>query len=435
MAPTPQNPANSQESARGQEPAGGADAPSGQELVDVDAINVANTAQVRAAEQQEQRASDLIPVWLLPAVSKATWRIVGIVLLVAAVLWALNQARDLVVIFIVASFLALAILPAVDGLVRNHRWNRGLASLAVMFGAAVVLVALIAFLVPALIDVASKFTSQVPVWMNDLRKTGLNAPVLQESDEQIMASAVEWLKKNAGTHVLSIAGSGAALVAKLFLTLVFTVVIASSEPNILRAILPRLSPTHQIRFMDAWDTAIQQTGGYFYSRLLLMIFTSTGYFIVMVLVGMPVLYAIPLAVFGAFFVEFIPLVGGYIGISIPVVFVLVEKGWVQAVILLIWATIYQQIHDYVLSPRISSKTMTLSAGVALGSALLGGSIAGPLGALFAMPLAGMVTAFLKKYLPAREIAVTSRSLETAPAKEKRSKRGRKAKHSDEKAGE
>jgi len=166
-----------------------------------------------------------------------------------------------------------------------------------------------------------------------------------------------------------------------------------------------------------------------------MIFTSTGYFIVMVLVGMPVLYAIPLAVFGAFFVEFIPLVGGYIGISIPVVFVLVEKGWVQAVILLIWATIYQQIHDYVLSPRISSKTMTLSAGVALGSALLGGSIAGPLGALFAMPLAGMVTAFLKKYLPAREIAVTSRSLETAPAKEKRSKRGRKAKHSDEKAGE
>ena len=37
-----------------------------------------------------------------------------------------------------------------------------------------------------------------------------------------------------------------------------------------------------------------------------MFFTSTGYLIVMLLVGTPWLFAIPLAVFGAFFVEFIP---------------------------------------------------------------------------------------------------------------------------------
>ena len=137
-------------------------------------------------------------------------------------------------------------------------------------------------------------------------------------------------------------------------------------------------------------------------------FTATGYVIVMALIGMPVLFAIPLAVFGAFFVEFIPLVGGYIGIAIPVVFVLVEEGW-RALILLGWAIVYQQIHDYVLSPRISAKTMTLNPGVALGSALLGGALAGPLGALFAMPMAGMVTAFLGKYLPASEIVVDYRS--------------------------
>lgn len=133
------------------------------EVVDIDTDDAAVSAQVLAAEDQALRAASLIPVWLMPAVTRATWRIVGIVLMVLAVLWALNQARDLVVIFIVASFLALAILPAVDGLVRNHRWNRGLALLAVIFGVAFVLIALIAFLVPALIDVASKFSSQVPV--------------------------------------------------------------------------------------------------------------------------------------------------------------------------------------------------------------------------------------------------------------------------------
>jgi predicted PurR-regulated permease PerM len=358
-------------------------------------------------------------------VTLSTWRVVGVLLIVAAALWALNQARDMVVVGIVASFLALAILPAVDHLVYRFGWNRGLATISVLLGVAVGIVALIGLLIPAFIDVASKLGSELPGWLDDLRKTGINAPILQENDQQMLQSVEVWLKKNGGTHVLSIAGSGLSLVAKVFLTLVFTVVIASSEPGILRAILPRLSPAHQERFLDAWDTAIEQTGGYFYSRLLLMLFTSFAYGIAMVVLGMPVLFAIPLAVFGAFFVEFIPLVGGYIGISIPVVFMLVERGWGQAVALLVWAVVYQQIHDYVLSPRISSRTMSLSAGVALGSALLGGSIAGPIGALFAMPLAGMVTAFLRKYLPAQEIVVKSKSLTDPPVRVRR--RGRKGK--------
>jgi predicted PurR-regulated permease PerM len=350
------------------------------------------------------------PPWLWPIINRALWRAVLIVLATLAVLWALNQARDLVVVVVVALFLALAIVPAVDGLVRGRGWSRGVATVTVMAGVFLSVLLLIGLLIPALIDVAGKFAQEVPNWIEDARRTGLDLPVLQESNEQLLTDVENWLKKNGGTHVLSIAGSSAGLVAKVFLTFVFTIIIASGEPAILRAILRRLGPSHQIRLIDAWDTAVAQTGGYFYSRLLLMVFTSTGSAIVMILVGMPVYYAIPLAVFGAFFVEFIPLVGGYIGIAIPVLFVLVEKGWVRAVILLAWAVIYQQIHDYALSPRISAKTMTLNPGVALGSALLGGAIAGPLGALFAMPMAGMVTAFLGKYLPSNPIVVDSRAL-------------------------
>lgn len=350
------------------------------------------------------------PPWLWPIINRTMWRAVFIVLATLAALWALNQATDLVVVVVVALFLALAIVPAVDGLVRHRGWSRGLATITVMVGVFVTVLLLIGLLIPALIDVAGKFAQEVPNWIEDARRTGLNLPVLQESNEQILTDVENWLKKNGGTHVLSIAGSSAGLVAKVFLTFVFTIIIAAGEPAILRAILRRLGPSHQIRLIDAWDTAVAQTGGYFYSRLLLMVFTSTGYAIVMIVVGMPVYYAIPLAVFGAFFVEFIPLVGGYIGIAIPVLFVLVEKGWVRAVILLAWAVIYQQIHDYALSPRISARTMTLNPGVALGSALLGGAIAGPLGALFAMPMAGMVTAFLGKYLPSNPIVVDSRAL-------------------------
>lgn len=350
------------------------------------------------------------PPWLDAAINRAMWRAVVIVLLVLAVLWAADQARDLLVIIIVATFLALAIVPAVDGLVRRRGWSRGLSTVLVIGSVFVGIAALIGFLIPAMVDVAGKLGQEVPSWLEDARKSGLDLPLLDESNAQILSDAETWLKKNGGTHVLSLAGTGVGMVAKVFLTFVFTVIIAAGEPTILKAVLGRLSPVNQHRLVNAWDTAVTQTGGYFYSRLLLMLFTGTGYFVVMLLLGMPWLFAIPLAVFGAFFVEFIPLVGGYIGIAIPVVFMLVEKGWVRALILLAWAIIYQQIHDYLLSPRISSKTMTLSPGVALGSALLGGAIAGPLGALFAMPTAGMVTAFLSTYLPSQPIVVGAESL-------------------------
>ena len=350
------------------------------------------------------------PTWLYPMIKRTIWRIVFVVGLVAILMWVIHRAGDLLVTFVVSCFLALAILPAVDRLVHHRGWSRGVATISVIGAVMLFVVAFVAFLIPAMVDVVNKAGQEVPDWLSSLRNTGLPIPALQESNDELVSDFQNWLKKEGGTHVLDVAGSGLGLVAKLFLTLVFTIVIASSEPNLLRAILGKLSPRNQERFIGAWDTAIEQTGGYFYSRLLLMAITSTTTFIVMVILGMPVLFAVPLAVLGAFFVEFIPLVGGYIGIALPVIFMLVEKGWVRAVILLAWAIIYQQIHDYFLSPRISSKTMSISAGVALGSALMGAAIAGPMGALFAMPVAGMITSFLAKYAPPQPIVVDSTSL-------------------------
>ena len=349
------------------------------------------------------------------------WRAVFVVAVVYVTMWVVHKAGDLLVTFVVSCFLALAILPAVDRLVHHRGWNRGVATIAVIGTLFLLIIAFVAFLIPAMVDVVGKASQEVPQWLTTLRGTNLPIPALQESNEELTTDFQNWLRKEGGTHVLGIAGSGLGLIAKLFLTLVFTIVIASSEPNILRAILGKLSPKNQQRFIAAWDTAIEQTGGYFYSRLLLMVFTSTSTFIVMVLLGMPTLFAVPLAVLGAFFVEFIPLVGGYIGIALPVLFMLVEKGLVRALILLAWGVIYQQIHDYYLSPRISSKTMAISTGVALSSALLGAAIAGPIGALFAMPVVGMVTSFLHKYAPSQPIVVSSESLNEPMKKDKPAK--------------
>ena len=82
-------------------------------------------------------------------VVRATWRIVFIVLIVWAALWALRQAADLVEIVVVACFLALAMVPGVNALVRRYGWSRVLATAVIFLIVVGTIVGLIALLLQA----------------------------------------------------------------------------------------------------------------------------------------------------------------------------------------------------------------------------------------------------------------------------------------------
>jgi hypothetical protein len=60
----------------------------------------------------------------------------------------------------------------------------------------------------------------------------------------------------------------------------------------------------------------------------------------------------------------------------------------------VWTLIYQQGENYWLSPKLSAETMSINGGVAFGSALAGGAIAGPMGAFMALPFAALITSII-----------------------------------------
>ena len=187
----------------------------------------------------------------------------------------------------------------------------------------------------------------------------------------------------------------------------FTFYFAADAPKIFHALLGRLPAERQMRAGRAWDVAIVQTGGYFYSRSLLLVANASLTFLVMLLVGVPWLLALPLAIFCGFVAEFIPVIGTYLGAAVPVIVTLGVRGVVPAVVLVIWVVVYQQIENYFLSPRISAKTMELNGGVAFGAALAGGAIAGPMGAFMALPVAALITVFIKQYAKTYPVVYTS----------------------------
>jgi hypothetical protein len=76
----------------------------------------------------------------------------------------------------------------------------------------------------------------------------------------------------------------------------------------------------------------------------------------------------------------------------------VDALWVLGFIL-----IYQQIENYFFSPKITAQTMDLHPAVAFGSAIAGGMLVGPIGAILALPAAGVIQAFVSTILERHEV--------------------------------
>jgi predicted PurR-regulated permease PerM len=117
----------------------------------------------------------------------------------------------------------------------------------------------------------------------------------------------------------------------------------------------------------------------------------------MVLVGMPLTFAVPLSVFGGFVSVFIPVIGTYLGAAIPILVTLAVQGFVAALVLFGYVLVYQVIENSWLSPKLSAETMNLGGGLAFASALAGGSIAGPVGAFLALPTAALISSFIANH--------------------------------------
>ena len=181
-----------------------------------------------------------------------------------------------------------------------------------------------------------------------------------------------------------------------------------------------LPPERQRSVLFIWDQAIEKTGGYFYSRLLLAVINGTGMYIALRVFSVP--FAAPLAIFEGLVAEFIPIVGTYIAGRPPCSSRCCHSP-AAGIAALAYVLIYQQIENYLLSPRLTAKTMQLHPAVAFGAALIGGSLGGILMAFLALPVAAVVQAAIQEYGKKYTVVEDGLTAETAPRPQKDDKPG------------
>jgi predicted PurR-regulated permease PerM len=301
-------------------------------------------------------------------------------------------------LIVVSLFLSFAIEPAVGYLARKG-WRRGAATGLMFLAVAVVAAGLLALLIPAIVTGSRQLISALPDLVTNLARylkplgikldrASLEKQLTTYSDDLISAA------QHVTGGILHIAASLAGVLFEVSVVAFFTFYMVAQGPQLRRVVLSRFRPRRQRQILEVWEEAIRQTGGYFYSRLLIAVINGSLMFLVLWIRHVP--FAAPLAVFEAAVATFIPVVGTYIGGAAPVLGALLVDP-VDAIIVLAWIVVYQQIENYLLAPRLTAKTMDVSAPIAFAAALIGGALGGFLFAFLSLPVAGIIQSVIRNY--------------------------------------
>jgi predicted PurR-regulated permease PerM len=329
------------------------------------------------------------PVRVVDFRPRTVFRVVGILLATAIVLEILWISRHVLTWIFIALFLALALNPAVDRLEARLK-RRGVATGLVYIAALAVVIGIGFLFIPTLVTQVNDFAGKVPDYLNDLTKGRGRLGFLQ-TKYHLVDKARDALKQGGASKLFGISGTALALAQGVVNAVLATVTIAFMTLFMLlegrkwiESFFSLLAPAPQRRWRAVGHDIYRTVGGYVTGNLLISLIAGGLTTIVLLIVGVP--YAVALGLIVAI-LDLIPLAGATIA-AIIVGAVAFLHSIPAGIIVIVFFIVYQQVENHILQPIVYGKTVQLSPLVVLIAVLIGAQLAGVLGALAAIPVAG-----------------------------------------------
>ena len=333
------------------------------------------------------RDSDARPQGVRP---RDVWTVVWVVLVVAAGLFVLYEIRRILVWLLVAGFVAAVLSPAVSILERRG-FRRGLAVAAVTIGLVLIIGALLYVFVRPLVSQSIEFAQNLPETVDRIQR----APLVRQALERFnLEQRVEQASPELPQRLLGLSGplvSAFASLAAFLVALISVVVLAV----FLLIYGPQFAATglavvgeraKQERLRRLGGRSLQAVSGWVAGNVLTSIVAGIATTVVLLLTGVP--YGGLLGLWVAF-ADLIPLVGATLG-AIPAIIIAFTVSIPVGIAVVIFFVLYQQFENHVLQPAVYGKTIKLNPFLVLLAVLVGVELAGFLGALLALPVAGII---------------------------------------------
>jgi predicted PurR-regulated permease PerM len=268
-----------------------------------------------------------------------------------------------------------------------------------------VLIALVLFLVaivPVITDQVKSITDQAPDWLDRLQN---NRTVQDLDDEYDVISKIRGYVTGgdfASTIFGGALGFGLKVLGALFngfIILVLTLYFLSSLDST-KGALYRLAPaSRRDRVTRLGDRIFESVGGYVSGAFIVAMCAGVSSLVFLFVVGLGK-YAVALA-FVVALLDVIPMIGATIGAVIVTAIAFAEDPK-TGIACIVFYVIYQQVENYVIYPRVMSKSVDIPGAVTVIAALVGAALLGVVGALLAIPTAAAILMLTREVFVRRQ---------------------------------
>ena len=336
------------------------------------------------------RASDGGPT------TRSIVRVVLVLVGLLALMWLAWASRGVLTWVAIAAFLAAAMNPLVNLFQYRLRLRRSAAiALVNLMGLGADAGAVFLF-VPPLIEAGQQLGEEVPQYVSQLQESEL----VQDLDREY--NLLDRLEEEVTNGLEGMAGPDTAVdiaqrvvngLVALISIAVITFLLSLYGRQVRDWMVNLGRGDTRLRLERIADRMYRVVAGYVVGVLMVAVTGAMAAYIFLSVIGVP--FALLLA-FWAGIASLIPLVGATLG-GIPYIAVAFFQGWPIGVAAIVFLIVYQQIENNVFQPVIHRFTVRLNPLWIILAVLVGTQVLGLVGALVAIPVAGILQVLIQEW--------------------------------------
>jgi predicted PurR-regulated permease PerM len=310
---------------------------------------------------------------------------------------------SVLILVVVAVFLAVGLNPAVEFLMRRGL-KRPWAVLYVIVGVLVAFGLFLVAIVPVVSHQVTAIGDALPAWFDQLQKNGSIRSFDNKYD--VSTKVTDYLQSGALAKKLfgGALGLGLAILgilANVFVVIVLTLYFLASLPSMKHAAYQLAPASRRERVSLLGDRVLRNIGGYVSGAFVVALCAGVSTMIFLFIVGLGS-YAVALALVVAL-LDVIPMIGATIGAAIVCVIGFATDP-TTGLICVVFYIAYQQLENFLIYPRVMARSVEIPGALTVIAALIGGSLLGVVGALLAIPTAASILLLVKEVFVPRQDA-------------------------------
>ena len=315
---------------------------------------------------------------------------------------ALITIRSVLVLLLIAAFLAVGLNPAVEFFQRRGL-RRGRAVAVVLVLVLLVFAGVLYAIVPPIVEQSQQFATQAPQYLKDLERNRTVASLDRRFHFLKQLTATVQSPATVNQAFGGVLGVGKVVFSAVFSTLtVLTLMLyfMSSLPTMKHSALRALPRSRRARVGLLLDDILERIGSYVAGCLTIAACAGALTFVVLEVTGVPYPLALTLVVVVT---DLVPVIGATIG-AVAVTLAAFTVSVPVGVGVGLYYLAYQQVENFLIYPRIMQRSVDVSPAATIVAVLVGGSLLGVLGALLAIPIAAAVQLVMLEVIIPRQDA-------------------------------